>query len=235
MKFICSLLMLFGIFTFQMVNAQCKTYIPSRAGAVLTYNMADDKGKSTGTQKIEILSVNRGATELKARMTIADVKGKESVGMPYTVQCKNGSMRVDVRALTLSSNPNVKFDAEATATMIEFPAHMKAGQNLPDVTVVSKTSMQGGPTGELEIKITNRKVVAKESMTVPAGTFEAYKIESESSMQMRMAGVGLPASKMKSTEWWVLGVGLIKSETEAKGGIMARLAKKTSMTLTSLK
>ena len=60
--------------------------------------------------------------------------------------------------------------------------------------------------------LTNRKVVAQESVTVPAGTFDCLKItyDLESKAMIKITG--------SATQWMAVGPGLVKSESYDKKG-----------------
>ena len=67
----------------------------------------------------------------------------------------------------------------------------------------------------LVVKIINRKVVGNETVTVPAGTFECYKITYDMETKMMM--------KINSSvsEYINMGAGIIKTEThDSKGKIL---------------
>ncbi|MBF6592891.1 MAG: hypothetical protein IVW51_00410 [Thermaceae bacterium] len=71
-------------------------------------------------------------------------------------------------------------------------------------------------TGKINSNVeTSSKVVGEETVSVPAGTFKAFKVESTSVMKMSMNINGktqdLPSNTIKSTSWYAPGVGLVKS------------------------
>jgi hypothetical protein len=67
----------------------------------------------------------------------------------------------------------------------------------------------------LSMTVTNRKVEAKETITVPAGTFECYKITGNTHMETATFGLKVPI-EMKTIEYFAPGVGLVKSITYNK-------------------
>ncbi len=203
--------------------AQCKTYFTNKAGSVLTYNMTDHKNKPSGTYKIEIVSANKNATEISAKTTFTPTKGQAFTSAPYAVKCKNGIMSMDVRGLVANTGGQ-QIESDVTASFVEFPATMKAGQSLPDAETTVKSKMNGAAMGDMNIKISERKVVSIGSVTVPAGTFNAIQISSVQDLKMKVAGISIPGSKIIVNEWFVLGVGMVKQESEIKGGMMGRLA-----------
>lgn len=61
------------------------------------------------------------------------------------------------------------------------------------------------------------EIVARESVTVPYGTFDALRIESSGTVQMAMdlEGTPMPAPSVDitSTSWYVEGIGMVREET----------------------
>jgi hypothetical protein len=70
----------------------------------------------------------------------------------------------------------------------------------------------------VDFKEEGRTVSGKETVTSPAGTWEAYVISYDGAMKTKMAGIGLPASNFTVKEWFVPGIGVVKSETASKSG-----------------
>lgn len=61
------------------------------------------------------------------------------------------------------------------------------------------------------------KVVGQESVSVPAGRFSAYKVESTMAIRgsMKSAGQSIPMNlDVKTTSWYAQGVGLVKTQSE---------------------
>ena len=67
----------------------------------------------------------------------------------------------------------------------------------------------------MNISITNRKIVGKESVTTPAGTFECDKITSDLTVETKMA-IGFTLS-FSTVEWLAPKVAVVKSESYKKG------------------
>ena len=90
---------------------------------------------------------------------------------------------------------------------------MNVGQSLPDGFLDMDMKMESGISANIKLEITNRKVKAKESVTTPAGTWEAYKISYSSKVLIKM-GLGIPM-KIESTEWFVPDFGVVKTESKS--------------------
>ena len=72
------------------------------------------------------------------------------------------------------------------------------------------------PFLNLEVTISERKVVGKESITTPVGTFRCYKITSKSNSKKHM-GINM-SFEFGNTEWIAEKAGMVKSESTDKKG-----------------
>ena len=109
-------------------------------------------------------------------------------------------------------------EAKFEPVYLEYPAKLSVGDALKDAEFKMDISAKGGVSSNVVFKEENRKVAAKENVTSPAGTWEAYVISYDGSMKMKMAGIGLPAFTYTAKEWFVPGMDIVKSETYAKNG-----------------
>lgn len=94
-----------------------------------------------------------------------------------------------------------------SGTDLEFPSALVPGTNLPDGTFTMEAFMNGIKMITLNVTITNRKVLSKESITVPAGTFECYKISYDSELK-----AGFAKKSYTYVTWFAPEVGAVKSE-----------------------
>ena len=70
------------------------------------------------------------------------------------------------------------FDMKFTSKDIVYPSNLSVGQTLPDGSLHGEGA--AGPMSvTTDMTMTNRKVVGKETLTVPAGTFDTFKITSD--------------------------------------------------------
>jgi hypothetical protein len=196
-------------------------------GVRMEYTLYNKKGKADGTQWQEFRSVRETGEGLEAEvhMGFTDAKGKNPYEMSYTMTCDGNVIRIDYESL-LSAQMMEQYgemEAEITGTDIEWPTQMEAGMTLPDAGVNMKINM-GAMNMNMEVEMTNRKVEKKETVTVPAGTFECYVIYSDNRSKMMMANKNFP-----SRTWISEGVGMVKSESyNGKGKLL------NSMVLSSI-
>ena len=104
--------------------------------------------------------------------------------------------------------------ASASNVFLEYPASMKEGDSLKDGIFNMDFKGNGGINGTVSVALTERKVVGKESMTTPAGTWDCFKITYHSKINIKIV-IGIPIN-MDVTEWYAPGFGVVK--TESNGG-----------------
>jgi hypothetical protein len=115
-----------------------------------------------------------------------------------TYKCNGGSFFVDMAA----HSSNIKM----TGGAMEYPLGMKVGDHLHDVDMKMEMTMPGEQVKDVTSKITNRQVVAQESLTTPAGTWDALKITYDTTVNMP----GTSAAPTTTTEWYVPDIGIIQ-------------------------
>ena len=79
------------------------------------------------------------------------------------------------------------------------------GQELPDAELLLTMSM-ASVNMKMTVNMINRKVIAKEKVTTPAGTFDCFVLNNETEVNLGMK------MKMSSKEWLSKGVGVVKTE-----------------------
>jgi hypothetical protein len=198
------------------LNAQdCRLYFPDKVGATREMKFYNDKKKLTSISRQEILdkSVSGRNVKLLVRSTAFDAEDKEVYGGDLEMLCENGVFKFDMRSMIDPNTMNTykEMGMEITTDNIVYPASINAGETLPDGNM--KMVIKSGQTTLMTIAITvsNRKVVARESITTEAGTFDCYKLTYESVVKM-----GFITVSSNAIEWIADGVGVVKSETYTK-------------------
>ena len=215
------------IFTFLMfaamfsgiVKAQDCSYFSLSKGNVFGYQNLDAKGKVTGTTTTTCLDVVKAdpATNFKVKSEYTDSKnGKPSVH-EYTLRCENGNFYMDMQGFmdpkSMESLEGMELKVDSKDMM--YPSVLSAGETLPDASITISAGSGGMNIMNMVIFITNRKVIGTESVTVPAGTFECYKLTYDVETKMMF--------KINTTvvEYINMGVGNVKTETFDKKGKLA--------------
>jgi hypothetical protein len=200
------------------ISAQDCGYYSMSKGMVLAYQNLDAKGKVTGTNRTTCLDVSTlGSTTLyKIKGEYADAKNNLTT-REFEMRCEDGNFYVDMQSLidpkSMEGFKDMEISVDANDMM--YPSVLIAGQVLPDANITISAATGGVNLMNMIISISNRKVVGTESVTVPAGTFECYKItyDIETKLMFKIAST--------VTEYVNMGVGNVKTETFDKKGKLA--------------
>lgn len=197
----------------------CDQIIFFKEGTVTTMTSYNDDGKVTGSTKTTYTAVTKtpAGASVKASQEHFDKKGKPSTKNEFTIKCEKGVLNFDMRAMLNQQQSEQYKDFEMTmeGTNMEFPAVLTVGSTLKDADVKITMKTKDGmtmPMMNLAMKVTNRKVEAKENITTPAGTFECYKIAQDMEMKTMFA------MKMKSVEWFSYEAGAVRTESYKENG-----------------
>jgi hypothetical protein len=194
----------------------CGGYYPVKEGTMLGYKTINDKGKLTGSNRQTILNKTLTATgvDYTVRSEAWDDKDKLLSDRTLTMRCEGGKFFIDMKSLMdpAAMGDMKDMQMEVNGVDMEIPSTMAVGQTLPDANVNISFAMNGMVIMRMYVKITNRKVVAQESITIPAGTFDCLKITYDLETKA-MAKITASA-----VQWMAKGPGLVKSETYDKKG-----------------
>lgn len=214
----------------------CKKFFYLTRDAKFEITLFDGKGNENGKQewKIEELK-NDGAdcsAEVKTKFT--DKKGREGAKAQGVYKCIAGTLKADIK-MSLPQEQMQAFknmDMKGNDTFLEYPVNLMTGQSLRDANYKMETWNKGSLVAIVSFDVINRKVNGKETVTTPAGTWEAYKINYNSLFKVEVGstGRGIPMN-FKITEWFVPGFGIVKSETSNNNGKLVGSSQLTSLKL----
>lgn len=190
--------------------AQCTAYLPQQ-GTKLTYANYDKKGKQTSTTTTEVTSVETKADAVYYRVhqLVSTGKKKNDYESDLLFKCKDNTFYIDMQSILNPEQMAAYEDGTITVTSnnMTIPGDLKPGMELPDGELSMVVHMDP-MTVTISARAFYRKVEAKEEVTVPAGTFTAYKIKGY--METKFAFMRFA---YKLIEWYVPGLGVVKSES----------------------
>jgi hypothetical protein len=200
---ICALIVL------QLQAQNCAMYHPLTKGFSAEFQSYRKNKKPNGKAIHTVKDVQPAGNGVKATIEIVntDPNGKPGPTVTYTVECQGGVTRIDTRA-AISGPPDPAYTDEGSC-FTELPADMNVGHVFNDCLFSSKAKAY------FEVKIYNRKVTGKETITVGAGTFDAFVIEYDMHSVMRQ-GMEVEFDKHHK-DWYAPGKGLIKTESYQPG------------------
>jgi hypothetical protein len=196
----------------------CNTFGFLKKGAEIEMTNFDAKGKVTSKAKSTVLDVVNKGSDVEAKVETKSVneKGKELMSGSVSVVCHGSYVSFSMKNMmsgdqtSMMKNMEVKVDE----TMLDYPNNISVGNTLKDGNFKADMFSGGMKLMTMNFNITNRKVVAEENLTTPAGTFNCYKITYTGNMKT------IVNMNFDATEWYSPKIGLVKSETTRNGKLM---------------
>lgn len=200
----------------------CDNMLFFSEGATSTTTSYNEDGKLTGSVKSTFTKVGKvtGGTSVTVHAEYFDKKGKSNNTGDYTITCKSGVLYFDMKAMMPQQNQNASADMEMVLEGVdmEYPSKLEVGGTLKDANIKVSYKMKSNgtpvPMMNIEVRVFNRKVEAKESITTPAGTYECYKISEEVETKTMFK------IKAKSVNWFSYQVGNVRTESYKDNGKM---------------
>ena len=218
MKIILSALLATLFFQIASGQSTCESaYMPFKEGVIMELSNYNKNDKITSSMTHTVSKVSNAGGDFVATIStkLKDKKG-ESIGAggSYQLTCKGDLIIMDMQGMidqtALASMGSM--EVEMSGDGLFFPNELNVGDELEGGELNTKASLNGISLMKMNIRIDDRKVVGKESVTTPAGTFDCVKIEQTTSMS------GMGSRTMKATVWFAKGVGMVKSENMDKKG-----------------
>ncbi|MGJ3234773.1 TapB family protein [Marivirga sp.] len=197
-----------------LAQSDCNPYLLLDEGRKWTTANYNAKDKYQGKQSYEVLSVSEADGIITANVMLTSYDKKDKMVMEKEVEftCKDGVVEMDMSKYipeeTMESFKNMDVEMEFDA--ITIPENLEVGQYLEDGGVTMTIS--GPMQMKMEIKIQDRKVMSKEDIEVPAGTYDTYKINSIIKFDAMIT------RETKNIEWIAKNVGVVRSEQYDKNG-----------------
>ena len=195
----------------------CSKFYPFSEGTISEISTFNKKGKEIGVLTYKVLKVASSGSTVIASMSsnFKDSKGKIDTSQEFDVSCTGDTVSIDFKSLInpmlLDQYKDMEYDI--TGYNLEYPNDLTVGQDLADASLEMNIDM-GGIKLKMNIITKDRTVVATESITTPAGTFDCYVITYTSDLKMSM---GMNQTN-NGKQWIAEGVGLVKQEDYNKKG-----------------
>lgn len=211
-------------------SGACGKLIFFQPGAEIETKTFDASGEEVSIQHTKILEVKN-----EEGMTVAYVEAKDmqvggkTIDVKYDYKCDGRNIYFDIASMFRTEAK--ERDASFTASTIEYPIDVKAGETLPDATG-TMTTEKNGKKMEMKYHYKQRKVGEKEDVTTTAGTWSCYPVSNVIEVEMDMPGMDEKAKKimesmrgqmkMTSTTWFAPDFGIVKMEMYQNGKMMSR-------------
>ncbi|WP_235298348.1 DUF3108 domain-containing protein [Portibacter marinus] len=192
-------------------QSECSDYYPFQQGTETELTTYDKKGKVAAVVNYKVLEVSGGSVTMQSQ--VLDSEGEEIAQSEYEMKCDDDGILIDIQALYSPSlmSQYENMETSISGSELSLPNDLEEGDELEDAEMYITVSM-GGIDMNVDVSMTDRKVIGKEQVTVPAGTFDCIVIEYTSSIKMGLEKKG------SAKQWIAKGVGLVKQEDYNKRG-----------------
>jgi hypothetical protein len=198
-------------------SQNCSDYFFLQNNKTIEMTISNNKGKESGKMIYVVSNGSKSGNSAAATVNseFIDAKGQSITKASNNVKCESGVMMMDMTMfIPAGQQQQMKGSATASNVYLEYPAAMKEGDMLKDGIFSMDYESAAGMKSAIEVSITDRKVIGKESVTTPAGNWECFKISTKNKITSRIAGIGIPI-RMDVTEWYAPGFGVVKTESKS--------------------
>lgn len=215
---ILSALVLFGCDGIGGLMGGGNAFAPTKEGMVLTTIQRDGDGNISGATRTTVKSVNRSGKNMTITTVqqVFDAKGDVTNTFEETTNVVDGVTEIDIGdwIATMRGLPR---SAAGGSGILRLPSNMKAGELFGDI----RLDVDG-----FNVSITNIRCATIEEITVAADRFSnAYKMIYNIGVN-RVGARGQQENIITATvtEWYVKGVGVVKSEVVHDNGTTVETA-----------
>jgi hypothetical protein len=195
----------------------CESLTYLDKGNKWTLTQFDKKGKETGHTYYHVLDKRNteNGIEWDIETKMADEKDNEMTNVVATAICDGKAIRMDMSQMippqTMEGLSSMELEIEAGDVV--YPFNLSENTELPDAEITIRASSGGVQLMELTTIVKDRKVEKKETITTPAGDFEAFKITQTTEVKNRIL-----SRETKSIDWYCPKIGVVRSEYFNKRG-----------------
>lgn len=194
------------------IKAQSCDFFSVSKGTMLGYDNLNKRGKVTSKSKTTCYDVSKdsnGVITYCLKTEISNAKDVQMASREYKMQCDEGKFTIDTESY---ADPHAiegfqELAIDVNNQDVAYPEDLSLGMSLPDAIITMRASAEGKSKNTYVIIITDRKLISNESITVPVGTFDCYKISYNLEMKSSTS------SNFEVIEYIAEGVGKIKTET----------------------
>jgi len=193
-------------------------YYPFKEGLTISYRVTPSTG-ATGDSDytIRIVSVTGTTATIRTEMV-------GGVTADLEADCASGSVALKGSSGLDSVMEGVTFKTTVISSSGTFmPANVAAGSTWSNSETIKMEATGGSAASLGPITLTtteSSRAIGEESVRVQAGTYKAMKVELTRTITSTFAGasaIKIPPSTSTSTEWWVKGIGMVKTITISDG------------------
>lgn len=210
------------VFVLACINANagaqnCASFYLLQNNKTVAFAVYNKKGTANGTiiYTISGIPVRGNSTTATIHTNLLDKEGKSVNKGISNVKCSDGTIMMDMN-LFLPQQQTEQFNktnAKVKNAFLEYPAGMKAGDQLKD-GMFNMEIDNNGLKQILKMQIVNRKVTGTEKVSTKAGTWDCMAISYQVKLNIQTGPIAIPLNYY-ATEWYAPGFGIVKTESEA--------------------
>jgi hypothetical protein len=214
-------------------TASCAHPFGLREGQNIEYQLLDAKGKATGSWRYRVLSIRTESTAAKKKhkaVVTTKVQLKSGLYDPnnqvlqqqdLSYSCHDDTVFTDglgeINYDGLKSFRDRRFAYQGTP--LAWPNQPAANASLPKGGAVVQVSSPSVAVAKVKTVVRQRQLRAGQvSVTVPAGTFECYAVESQRELATEARSDLTLKSTGRQVDYYTPAVGIVKTEYYDKGG-----------------
>ena len=189
-------------------------YFCTRQGARLSYLRTNvDDGSVHWRHVMTIGKVSGG--DVSYTSSFSKPGGGAMYGGPISLSARvkdGGDVEMDIAQSVAAVFANVigAKNAHSTGGITILPADMKPGDTLPD----ARAEVSAG-IAKMTVTVTERKVLRKETLTTPAGTFDCIVV------QEHKVEKGTMRNRVTTAQtWYARGIGMVRHDTYDKNMVL---------------
>lgn len=199
----------------------CEQWFPYDVGEGFKLEARDKDGTASGYIRFTVMDISRSGKRVvyTVKRDIHDYATNGGTSVEYTMECDDDKMYIDTRALYFPPRrAEMKgMETEVESENLAMPAILQVGDELPEASLVMTMKMGETVFMTTILKFTRKKVIGRESVKVPAGTFSCLKIEGGTNMEMKV--MNKPTNFItKTVQWYAPGIGMVKEESYDENG-----------------
>lgn len=203
--------------TIVVAQSNCSKYYASKPGRKLIHKVFDKRERHSLTTEYNVESVT--SSGIQVNFNLWDKRGEHITGGKLELGCDNRTTYLAPESIMtdlLSQYEDMEYTV-TTTDRLAIPNDLEIGQTLPDASASISLNAQILEIN-FDIILSNRKVVRREQIETPAGTFDCYVITYNNEMRGRVA-----SRSYQCTDWIAEGIGMVKQETYKQNGrLMSR-------------
>ena len=196
------------------MTPRAQYYFATQSGSQVTYSIYDSKGDLRGSYDETVKSINAESLDdisVVLEQVYFDKDGQHLLkdkSSNLSLYIKEGEVTAQLETIKKGL---ITQDLMVRGCVINVPSDIKSGDKLPDRTLSIKIGKIGGT-----ISLTERKVLGMESVTVPAGTFQAAKVQ-----EKQKTRVAIVTEEVTIITWMVKDLGCVRQESyDSKGRLV---------------